>query len=231
MHDPLTVAHEIKYPWRQTPTKFSPEGYRDTFITVWHKDPECGGSDDSCGWFTPRLTAKELEDIKREVKFEIKYWFNETPFGLAPKVSAEAIVYQAFQMIAWRLWRKEVKPQWLPHIHSLTYNHIDNFADGFRRPKLDVDDVTRSCFFIARSLKRLMRPWYRHPRWHIWHWRIQIHPWQKFRRWAFDRCHFCKGRFAWGECPTGNWSGTAIWHNRCDHHTHVKREPEEPPCA
>lgn len=226
MHDPLTVAFEIKYPWRDKPTEFSPNGYRHTFITIWHKDPCVGGSDDSCGWFTPCLTETELEKIKREVKFEAKYWFNETPFGLVPKISAEAIVFQAFQMIAWRLFNySEIKPKYLPRIMSLTYNHVDNFADGFRRPKLDLDDVTRSCFFIARSFKAMQRPWYRRPRWHIYHWRIQIHPWQKFKRWALERCTFCGGRFGWNESVIGNWSGSAIWHNKCDHHTNKPQEP------
>ena len=53
MHDPMTVAFEVKYPWRDKSsgtTKLFPKGYRRTFITVWHVDPETDGSDDSCGW-------------------------------------------------------------------------------------------------------------------------------------------------------------------------------------
>ena len=49
MHDPMTVAFEIRYPWK----KYA------SFITIWHVDPEKDGSDDSCDWFHRRLTAKE----------------------------------------------------------------------------------------------------------------------------------------------------------------------------
>src|SRR5712672_751672 len=55
MHDPMTVAHEIRYPWHRYPkakrlTEFE-KTYRESFITIWHVDPERDGSDDSCGWF------------------------------------------------------------------------------------------------------------------------------------------------------------------------------------
>ena len=65
MHDPMAVAFEIKYPWREKVSpamaRIYPNGYRDTFITIWHRDPEKGGSDDSCDWFGKRrpLNAKE----------------------------------------------------------------------------------------------------------------------------------------------------------------------------
>jgi len=54
MHDPLTQVFQIKYPWEKYGKKGSTEwekSYRDTFITIWHKDPEKDHSDDSCGWF------------------------------------------------------------------------------------------------------------------------------------------------------------------------------------
>ncbi len=54
MHDPLTQAFQIKYPWKKWGGKGKSDwerNYREAFITIWHKDPEKGGSDDSCGWF------------------------------------------------------------------------------------------------------------------------------------------------------------------------------------
>lgn len=35
--------------------------------------------------------------------------------------------------------------------------------------------------------------------WHVHHWRIQVHPWQHFRRWAFTRCAWCGGRSSRGD--------------------------------
>lgn len=37
--------------------------------------------------------------------------------------------------------------------------------------------------------------WRRHPH----HWRIQFHPWQHFRRWAFTRCTWCGGKSRKGD--------------------------------
>ncbi len=52
-----------------------------------------------------------------------------------------------------------------------------------------------------------------HPRWHFWHWRIQIHPLQDFKRWAFSHCCKCGGRFKFGESVTStNWSSSGpLW--------------------
>lgn len=75
--------------------------------------------------------------------------------------------------------------------------------------------------WLKRSTLRL------HPRWHIWHWRIQVPLWQTFYRWAFERCCFCKKGFAWDESVMGNWSGDAIWHHGCDRHTHVETGADE----
>ena len=219
MHDPKTVAFEIKYPWWGRRSALSPNGYRSPFMTIWHVDPETDRSDDSCGWFQPNLTREEIEKIEREVRFELKYWFEDVGDGtLHPRVCAEAVVYQAFQMIAWRVFRKTLKPKHIPDILSLTYNHIDNFADTFmgRWGPVRPDDVVRSCYFIARSFKRMERPWYRHPRWHVWHWQLQIHPWQQFKRWAFERCAKCKRGFRWNEGVVGSWHGDKIWHFHCD---------------
>jgi hypothetical protein len=48
MHDPMTVAFDIRYPWLGKPCKLFPDGYRDTFITIWHVDPEKDGDESSC---------------------------------------------------------------------------------------------------------------------------------------------------------------------------------------
>lgn len=48
MHDPMTVAFEIKSPFRKK-SSIRPSGWwRDTLITIWHVDPCSDGTDDSC---------------------------------------------------------------------------------------------------------------------------------------------------------------------------------------
>lgn len=36
---------------------------------------------------------------------------------------------------------------------------------------------------IAKNFKRINRKWWQHPRWHFWHWRVQV-------RWGFIRFSF-----------------------------------------
>jgi len=36
-------------------------------------------------------------------------------------------------------------------------------------------------------------------RWHVHHWKLQIHPLQHFRRWALTRCEWCHGRSRKGD--------------------------------
>lgn len=42
---------------------------------------------------------------------------------------------------------------------------------------------------------RVLRGW----RWHVWHWRIQVHPFQAWRRWLLTRCEWCGGRSRTGD--------------------------------
>ena len=170
MHDPLTVAFEIKKPWKRKPDRWFPEGYRESWVTIWHKDPEWGGSDDSCGWFVPPLTAKEKAYVKRLVETpedNLKYWF----------------------------------------------------------PGDDDYDVKYKLTRIFRLCKKVNRPWYRHPRWHIWHWCIQIHFIGKLKRYLFSRCEKCGKRFPWGYSPTAHGFGghgprwfrgeKGVYHHEC----------------
>ena len=71
MHDPMTVAFEIRYPWRDKPCKAWPDGYRHSFITIWHKDAERDGSDSSCGWF--KRAHQGDSDILRKIVADFDY--------------------------------------------------------------------------------------------------------------------------------------------------------------
>ena len=74
----------------------------------------------------------------------------------------------------------------------------------------------------VKHAQRAMYAWRRrgrriHPRWHVHHWRIQVHPWQHARRWLFDRCSGCGSRFSWGYAPNSlQWGGGGpLYHREC----------------
>lgn len=152
MYDPMTVAFEIENPF--LPKYQVIPGYwkRPVLITVWHVDPETDGTDDSCGYISPKLDESDLRIIDEMLNGEFNY--------------RDAVAGDSY-------------------FEKRSYLHN-----------------------ILREYKRGVRPWWRHPKWHVWHWRLQIHPLQNFKRWAFSRCCVCGGRFGWGESPVSNqWHG------------------------
>src|SRR5687767_14141855 len=88
MHDPMTVAFEIKYPWRKYPKgdKYFPDGYREPFITVWHVDPEKRGSDDSCDWFGRRRKLNDRERALTEAINNLLHTLGNAPFYPDPRL-------------------------------------------------------------------------------------------------------------------------------------------------
>ena len=76
----------------------------------------------------------------------------------------------------------------------VTIWHVDPERDGS-------DD---SCDWFNRAGRR----WRWHPRWHFWHWKLQVHPVQELKRWLFSRCAGCGKRFPWNYSPiTNTWDG------------------------
>lgn len=167
MHDPMTVVFEIKNPL----VKPSQYGYRPSFITVWHVDPERDGTDDSCDWFGRHLSPDEHE--------------------------------AAMDLVA---------------------NEIDNLNPYFKGwHEGDVESVLTAQWRKARKFYS-PRPWWKHPRWHVHHWQLQIHPLQHLRRWLFSRCERCGQRFPWGYAPVSRnyvhrhwWQGeSGLYHHDCE---------------
>ena len=220
MHDPMTVAFSIRWPWFW-------KTYRPSIVTIWHVDPETDGSDDSCGWSFPRLTKRQRSIMEHLAYCEARDpWFQRDPVKrIGSAADAEALMRGALVMVA-RCLRIRISWEKLCRLASeLTHNSGDNFQGSLCHlpgwhTNSDRDDVSdrehrATCFFcqLGRLLLREKRPWYRHPKWHVWHWKIQIHPLQHFKRWAFSRCEHCGGRFRWGESPcSGSWNGTGpLW--------------------
>lgn len=102
----------------------------------------------------------------------------------------------------------------------LAENPIDCLGDMITNKYASTQPIEKrigelvSC--IYGDILRKEQKWYRHPRWHIWHWKIQIHPLQKLKRRYWDKCCKCGKRGFYNDSAMGNWSGDAIWHQKCD---------------
>lgn len=227
MHDPLTVAHEIKNPFRRGRKVSSPDGTfwrsRPSFITVWHKDPERDGSDDSCGWSWPKLTKAQQSNLRFLGGCEARDpWFQAAAAKqIENPTDAETLMRAAFILVARQLRIKITTEEATIWAIEMIHSPADNvrsllaFLPGYHsnsaidNEESRTDEATRFFGMIAKHILRERRPWYRHPRWHINHWQVQIHPVMHFKRWAFSRCSQCGGRFGWGVSPlSDNWYGT-----------------------
>lgn len=269
MHDPNTVAFEIKRPWPMRSGLAGQKWWWPSIITIWHRDPERRGSDDSCGWFTPPFSKVQREIVKWLAHDEARTpWFmslsaktNQNP------VECESYVRGAFLLVSrclenrcgWRPWRWRKRSVSLDEATrwaaEMVHNSTDNFRSSlcflsgwhgnlYRDPELNT--VEEDVFFRERCAEgflgaimgyilRQRRPWYRRPRWHVWHWRIQVHPVQQFKRWAFSRCCKCGKRFKYGYSPTTNsWNGTGprwfrsepeVFHSECDQPLSAELKP------
>lgn len=255
MHDPMTVAHEIKYPWfrhKPWPKKFRKdpnswakkraweemtesqravcdrhwqEGYRDSFITIWHVDPERDGSDDSCGYSCVKLTK-----LQREILHNAAWGEGQNPHFLCcwekewngNHVEVESL-YRGLVFLVCRVLRLKITFDQAAQYASEATHILDCgkfggafcFLPGYHtNSKKDSPDDRQSHFEgilcnVARCILTERRPWWRHPKWHFWHWKFQCNPLGQFKRWAFSRCCKCGRRFTWGYSPvTNSWNGT-----------------------
>ena len=241
MHDPMTTAFEIRQFWRK-----ARNGYKPPLATIWHVDPERDGTDDSCGWFMRSrhgnndVLAKIIRRFSGEWTRQMRLsdgvnaelgLFDGTPYGW-PAMSIHAIALNLFFYAAFEIFRTRDKAidfmrKHLCEILIFAENPVDSLHEGWMH-KFGLDDretqedrVKRTAGIIYGWILRESRPWYRHPRWHFWHWKIQIHPLQNFKRWAFSRCEKCGKRFAWGYSPcTTSWNGTGPLWFRSEKHVH-----------
>lgn len=219
MHDPMTVAFEIRRPWGDKPSQFWPKGYRPSWITIWHVDPEADGSDDSCGFSFPKVP--EGTEWVKKLQGDLDFLCREDPQALRRQRQREG---DPAWWICWLMrasfWHRG-KPLSADLVAAELYSHS---YPGNREEHFTDRDTARQAWIFARCYLQLVRPWWRHPRWHVWHWKIQIHPLQDFKRWAFSRCIHCGGRFKFGASVCGSWGSTGprwfrneqAWHCACE---------------
>lgn len=212
MHDPMTQAFSI-----------------GRWITIWHVDPlkfeknqNYCRDDDSCGWFTRPYSDKEKEEIEKLARSQ--YWqiFSRQVAEFEGKSYAYickdqdclGAIYWSWRAIkhlynpsgVWQWGCKITASEW-EHIYSLATCPVDNLEYTFKTIKNE-EDFVRFFLLVFQAYLRHSRPFWKHPKWHFWHWEFQIHPLQQFKRWAFSRCGTCGKRFNWGYSPT-----THTWNN------------------
>jgi hypothetical protein len=244
MHDPKSVAHEIRSPFKRK------NGYRPSIITIWHNDPEKDGTDDSCGWFIRLRHADEevFEKIVKEFESEWDSTYKSDDSGyvyncgwFSPEgdniLSVQGIVFNMYLYASkivlhtgnprkdWdRAWRFMEK-----HRDEITYfaeNNRDSMRDTIVRkfergcnveytPEKRMEMIRNCAATVYTDILRKLRPWYKHPRWHIHHWSIQFHPLQRLKRRYWDKCSVC-GKRGFKGSAYGNWGGDKIWHAHCD---------------
>ncbi len=235
MHDPCTQAFVIPWRYRWSTLGSKPWRYWEPLITIWHKDPERGGSDDSCGWSRPKLNEVQRDIVRTLAGDEARNpWFaslsakeNTNP------VECENYIRGAILMVSRCFENRKCirRPVTLEEATKwaviLTHNSVDNFRNSLcflsgyhsnwyhgETPNTEKEDEywreenARSFFnAIGAFILRERRFWFQHPKWHIHHWELQIHPLQAFKRWAFSRCCKCGGRFKWGALVgTDSWN-------------------------
>ena len=243
MHDPLTVAFEIKFPWYTTLNLPNRTKYKffSPFIVIWHKDPCKDHTDDSCGWFMrARHGDKEvLKKIEKEFERnwyrcyedrELPSWFDKDG---NPTMSSHAITLGMFWSAAWCHFLTFEKAQafckrhlydilWLSENinDSLHQSIINRYGKEEKEKRIqDFASIVYGC------LLRWERPWYKHPKWHFWHWQIQIPPLQKLKRFLFEKCSICGKGYPYGYSPMEHWSGSKHWHCECDNSKQEHKAP------
>lgn len=227
MHDPCTQAFRIdNFFYRKDKW-----GYRPPLLTIWHKDPCKDGTDDSCGWFirSRHVDPEIIKKVRSEFEFNFKhnYWFNE---GGYPLFSVGGLVLEMFSKAAWVIFmhqnngkpnRKRHRAFMNKHLYDILH-FAENPTDSLH-PNITMkygvqkqeDRISDFVSIITAYILRKEVKWYQHPRWHIHHWELQFHPFQKLKRRYWDKCCVC-GKRGFKGAAYSDWDGTRIWHQQCN---------------
>lgn len=208
---------------------------------IWHVDPENRSpgqrTDDSCGWFDRRAgayadaAAYVLKD--EDAMWEIRRSFAsaervEGPYGHAyPRMSkAEtlALTLMTARYLELRRWwngqyggagaHGSWRLRWLTrqrNVLSIAFDLALVPYDNLQAPGEDAEAFVR---LIAAALNRRFRPWWKHPRWHVHHWRVHFDIWRNLRR-MFQRCAGCGKSIGFGASPVRGANG--LFHFGCAH--------------
>jgi hypothetical protein len=182
------------------------------------------GFEYNCGWFN-----KYGENVMsvQGIVFNMYLYASKIVFNPFDKISPS----KAWDK-SWKFMRK--------HRDEITYfaeNNRDSIRDVIVRKfqigcnvsytKEKRDEMIRECAEIVYTdILRKLRKWYQHPKWHIHHWSIQFHPYQRMRRRYFDKCSVC-GKRGFKGSAMSDWGGTHIWHEECDNSSKMPNTPNQ----
>jgi len=207
-------------------------------IDIWHIDPERRTegqrTDDSCGWFDRRpdeygdavkyLLGDEstMEEIARSIATRApvthrgEYTYPRMAAGETLAVSL--MVARELELRRWwngqsgnggahaSFWRRMITSKRI----------VDDVACGLALSPIDnlssVDNPESLIGSIAGALHRRFKPWYRHPRWHVHHWQVQVHLFRNLKR-MVEPCATCGKGLGFGYSPHVN--GDGAHHSEC----------------
>lgn len=198
-------------------------------------------TDDSCGWFdrTPGAYSDAVNYLLKDQTFmhdvrlilarrePMPYPFYEgisdrhmtglrLPAGEA--LALVLMIAQELELRRWwngqnggagahgSFWRRTFnrKREVLSEAVSLALSPLDNLSAA--------DSPEGSVRLIAACLNRRFRPWWKHPRWHVHHWKINFDIVRNVRR-MFEPCATCRKPLGFGYCPHADHRGSH--HSEC----------------
>jgi len=167
---------------------------------------------------------------KRIFNFKNNYWFTEEGMAI---FSTSGILLEMYSHACWiyfnRNRRKKMK---FMRKYLVDILHAENPTDSMHRAitsemyyrtvehdrsivESREERIRSFASIIYGDIMRKMRPWYKHPRWHIHHWEFQFHPFQNLKRRYWDKCCVC-GKRGFKGSAFADWNGTKLWHEECD---------------
>jgi hypothetical protein len=194
MHDPMSQAFEIYGPrgliskWRRNRAMDRKDGsygkikWVDPLVVIWHVDPETDGTDDSCGFTRPKLSARDKLIIEDAIKWDLQFPYFTSPtvsvgsvivnpkykFWQLPPGETLALVAAAWQHIAWhrdeRRGTRNLTAAEISEIISLATCPTDNLRSILADNEMKAEGRMRQFFrCVMRAYLWHHRRWYQHP--------------------------------------------------------------------
>lgn len=119
MHDPLTVAFDVYWPWHWLKVSRWWRGLErskpESLITIWHKDPERRGDDNSCDWSGSKRRLNDRERAVASAVWDLETILDNPPFYPDHEAHRRFAVLRE----AVRQWKKRPAIRWHPkwHVH------------------------------------------------------------------------------------------------------------------